>query len=88
MYKRQAVEGGNLDAASAFIEYLLTEEVNTKMPTENFMYSVLNDTDLPEDGGYRYHSTVPTMAANVSANDIALNMESWLLDWNDAMVAA
>ena len=77
-----------MDAASAFIEYLLTEEVNTKMPTENFMYSVLNDTDLPEDGGYRYHSTVPTMAASVSANDIALNMESWLEDWNDAMVAA
>ena len=83
-----AIEGGNLDAASAFIEYLLTEEVNTKMPTENFMYSVLNNTDLPEDGGYRYHSTVPTMAANVSANDIALNMESWLEDWNNAMVAA
>ena len=52
------------------------------------MYSVLNNTDLPEDGGYRYHSTVPTMAANVSANDIALNMESWLEDWNNAMVAA
>ena len=45
-------------------------------------------TDLPEDGGYRHHSTVPTMAANISANDIALNMESWLEDWNDAMVAA
>ena len=44
------------------------------------MYSVLNGTDLPEDGGYRYHSTVPTMAANISANDIALNMESWLED--------
>ena len=54
-----AVQGGNLDAASAFIEYLLSEEVNINMPTENFMYSVLNNTDLPEDGGYRYHSVVP-----------------------------
>ena len=83
-----AVAGGNLDAASAFIEYLLSEEVNVNMPTENFMYSVLDGTDLPEDGGYRYHSTVPTKTAEVSPMDIASNMENWLEDWNQAMVAA
>ena len=83
-----AIEGGNLDAASAFIEYLLSEEVNVNMPTENFMYSVLEDTDLPEDGGYRYHSTIPVQPAEVTAAQIAANMENWLEDWNTAMVAA
>jgi len=83
-----AIEGGNLDAASAFIEYLLSEEVNVNMPTENFMYSVLEDTDLPEDGGYRYHSTIPLQPAEVTAAQIAANMENWLEDWNTAMVAA
>lgn len=83
-----AVQGGNLDAASAFIEYLLSEEVNVNMPTENFMYSVLDGTDLPEEGGYRYHSTIPTKAAEINATVIADNMENWLANWNDAMVAA
>ena len=58
------------------------------MPTENFMYSVLEGTDLPEDKGYRFHSTVPAQAAEISAAEIAENMESWLEDWNEAMVAA
>ena len=83
-----AVQGGNLGAASEFIEYLLSEDVNVKMPTENFMYSVLEGTDLPEEKGYNYHSTVPAQAAEISASEIAENMERWLQEWNDAMVAA
>jgi ABC-type thiamine transport system substrate-binding protein len=58
------------------------------MPTENFMYSVLNGTDLPEEKGYRYHSTIPSQAAEISATEIATNMETWLEDWNAAMVDA
>ena len=83
-----AIEGGNLGAASEFIEYLLSEEVNVMMPTENFMYSVLNGTDLPEEKGYRYHSTIPSQAAEISATEIATNMETWLENWNAAMVDA
>ena len=64
------------------------EEVNINMPTENFMYSVLNNTDLPEDGGYRYHSVVPGVPAEISPSEISENMEDWLADWNQAMVDA
>ena len=83
-----AVEGGNLGAASEFIEYLLSEDVNVNMPTENFMYSVLEGTDLPEDKGYRFHSTVPAQAAEISASEIAektwnhgskIGTKQWLL---------
>lgn len=83
-----AVQGGNLDTASAFIEYLLSQDVNNDMPTENFMYPVLEGSDLPEDKGYRYHSIIPEQPAEVSAKDISENMESWLQDWNKAMVDA
>ncbi len=83
-----AIEGGNLDAATAFIQYLMTPEVNSKMPTENYMYSALEGTDLPEDDGYRYHSVIPDQSANVSAAEIAENMEYWLNQWNTAMVDA
>lgn len=82
-----AVEGGNLGAASAFIEYLLSEDVNQKMPTENFMYSVLDGSDLPEDDGYRYHSTIPSQVAEITPEEISANMEMWLEEWNKAMVA-
>lgn len=83
-----AIEGGNLDAASAFIQYLMSPEVNSKMPTENYMYSTLEGMDLPEDDGYRYHSIIPDQPANVSATEIAENMENWLAQWNTAMVDA
>ena len=82
------MQGGNLGAASAFIEYLLSKDVNNNMPTENFMYPVLEGSDLPEDDGYRYHSVIPEQPADVSAKDISDNMESWLQDWNKAMVDA
>ena len=58
------------------------------MPTENFIYSVLTGTDLPEGIGYKFHSTIPTQAAEISPTEIAENMEAWLEDWNEAMVAA
>lgn len=82
-----AIEGGNLAAASAFIEYLLSPAINSKMPIENYMYSVLEQSDLPEEGGYRFNSVVPQQPANVSTTDIAENMETWLSQWNTAMVA-
>lgn len=83
-----AIEGGNLGAASAFIEYLLSPEVNSKMPIENSMYSVLEGVDLPEENGYRYHSIVPQQPAMVNSTTIANSMEAWLSQWNTAMVDA
>ena len=81
-------EGGNLGAASAFIQYLLSPEVNSKMPVENSMYSVLEGVDLPEENGYRYHSIVPQQPAVVNSTTIANSMETWLSQWNSAMVDA
>jgi ABC-type thiamine transport system substrate-binding protein len=52
------------------------------------MYSSLEGMDLPEDDGYRYHSIIPDQPANVSAAEIAENMENWLAQWNTAMVDA
>ena len=83
-----AIEGGNLDSASAFIEYLLTPEINSMMPIENSMYSALEGFDLPEENGYRFNSVVPDEPANVSSATIAKNMETWLEMWNNAMVDA
>ncbi|MCS5525840.1 MAG: hypothetical protein NZ737_02030, partial [Candidatus Poseidoniaceae archaeon] len=81
-----AIDGGNLIAASAFIEYLTSESVNANMPIENYMYPALEGMDLPETDGYRYHSIIPTNSANVSMSTIATEMDSWIIDWNAAVL--
>ena len=60
----------NVDYANQFIDFLLSEDVNTNMPANNYMYSVLSDTDLPEENGYRYHSPVPAQPANVDLDQV------------------
>ena len=82
-----AVTGGNVEAASEFIDYLLSEQVNSQMPEQNLMYSVLKGEDLPTTNGYRYHSTVPSEPAEISMQEIAENMELWLQQWNSAMTS-
>ena len=81
-----AIDGGNLIAASAFIEYLTSESVNANMPIENYMYPALDGMDLPEADGYRYHSIVPTTSADVSMSTIAVEMDDWISDWNAAVL--
>lgn len=75
---------GDAQAAAAFIDYLLSEEVNANMPTQNYMYSVLNGQDLPETNGYRHHSVIPQQPADLSPEDIASGMEQWLIEWSYA----
>jgi ABC-type thiamine transport system substrate-binding protein len=50
------------------------------------MYSVLIDSGLPADNGYLYHSELPSLNAQVSPEEIAENMDSWLAAWEAAMV--
>ena len=83
-----AVQGGNLGAASKFIEYLLSEEINQQMPITNYMYSVLDNSTLPEEFGYLANSVEPNNPAPIEFEEISANMEDWLQQWNSAMVDA
>ena len=76
--------GTELQAANAFIEYLLSEDVNRNMPENNLMQSVLVNAVWPETNGYAYHTDVPTMNADISNERIAEEMEDWLAEWNAA----
>ena len=82
-----AVRGGNSDYAHQFIQYLISPEVNSKMPIENLMYSVLADEDLPTYNGYRHHSLIPGEPSSVSNDAIRENMETWLQEWNSAVTS-
>jgi thiamine transport system substrate-binding protein len=71
----------NVIAANQFIEYLLSSEINSQMPEANMMYSVLNNTDLPETAGYRYHSDIPTQPCMITNDRISQEMDLWLAKW-------
>ena len=81
-----AIKGGNSENAKKFIEYLISSEVNSQMPVENLMYSVLEGQNLPEENGYRFNSIIPSNPAVISNVDIVKNMEIWLEEWNEAMI--
>lgn len=76
--------GTEIDAANAFIAYLLSEDVNRNMPENNLMQSVLVNATLPETDGYAYHTDTPTLNAAISNERIADEMEAWLSDWKEA----
>ena len=76
--------GTEIDAANAFIAYLLSEDVNRNMPQNNLMQSVLVNATWPETDGYAYHTDAPTLNAEISNERIADEMEAWLSDWKEA----
>ncbi|NDB94070.1 MAG: thiamine ABC transporter substrate-binding protein [Euryarchaeota archaeon] len=82
-----AVSGGNAPYAQKFIEYLISPEVNSMMPYENLMYSVLNGLDLPQEDGYRSNSQIPAAPASIPMEDIDDHMEAWLDQWNSAVTS-
>ncbi len=71
----------NVNGANAFLNYLLSEDVNRNMPENNLMLSVLQEPTFPETDGYQWHTDTPTMNANVSMERIAQNMDTWLNQW-------
>ena len=71
----------NVVGANQFIEYLLSAEINSQMPEANLMYSVLNDTALPETAGYRHHSEIPTQPCTITNERISQEMDQWLSKW-------
>ena len=76
--------GTEIDAANAFIAYLLSEDVNRNMPENNLMQSVLVNATWPATDGYAYHTDTPTLNAEISNERIADEMEAWLSDWKEA----
>ena len=51
------------------------------MPENNLMYSVLENSSLPETDGFRFHSDIATQNAEIPLERIELNMELWLSKW-------
>ena len=83
-YAAKVNGGGSASAVDAFIAFLLSDQINSNMPVNNYMYSVLEGQDLPEADGYRHHSPVPSSPSEISTERIDEEMEDWLMDWRQA----
>jgi ABC-type thiamine transport system substrate-binding protein len=54
------------------------------MPENNLMYSVLENSSLPETDGFRFHADIATETAEIPLARIELDMELWLANWKEA----
>lgn len=74
----------NIAGAELFIEYLLSDAINSQIPENNLMYSVIDGNDLPETDGFRYHSDIPNQPVDTPISTVNLEMESWLENWKSS----
>ncbi|MEF1291476.1 thiamine ABC transporter substrate-binding protein, partial [Vibrio sp. M260118] len=67
--------------ADEFMNFILSDEFQSAMPTGNWMYPV-TDVALPQ--GFDT-LTVPSKALTFSAEEVAENRKSWIREWQSAL---
>ncbi|GAA4891034.1 thiamine ABC transporter substrate-binding protein [Tessaracoccus lubricantis] len=73
----------NEEGARAFIDFLLSPEVQEVFPTEMYMYPALTETTLPEEWA-KFAPLAPS-PVEVAPDEIDANREEWIRDWTEAM---
>lgn len=68
-----------VDLAHAFLDYLLSVEVQRMIPTTNWMFPVNAKTPLPPE--WVEHAIVPTNPVRLDADLIEQNESRWLREW-------
>ncbi len=72
-------------SANIFVDWLVSNEINSQMSTINWMYPAIIGGDIIEDSGYRWHSVVP-VDCEIEISEINDNIVNWLDEWDTAMV--
>ncbi|HEY4556803.1 MAG TPA: thiamine ABC transporter substrate-binding protein [Enteractinococcus sp.] len=78
-YAGVLAEAANPDGAKAFIEFLLSSDFQETLPTEMFMYPVLDDVELPEE--WSQYAELAEDPIAVDEAEVAENRDAWLDDW-------
>lgn len=69
------------ELADQFMQFILSDEFQSAMPTGNWMYPV-TDIKLPQ--GYE-SLTVPAKALSFSSDQVAENRRAWIREWQSAL---
>ncbi|EFO39729.1 TPA: thiamine ABC transporter substrate binding subunit [Vibrio parahaemolyticus] len=71
----------NSELADQFMNFILSDEIQSAMPTGNWMYPV-TDVELPK--GFETLS-VPSKSLSFSADEVAKMRKSWIREWQSAL---
>ena len=71
----------NVPGAEAFLDWLLSPQVQAKLPDAMYVYPVVSGTALPAD--WAKYAVQPTKPLTVSPAEIDANREKWLQQWSD-----
>ncbi|HBC3977200.1 thiamine ABC transporter substrate binding subunit [Vibrio parahaemolyticus] len=74
-------ESKNSELADKFMNFILSDEFQSAMPTGNWMYPV-TDVELPK--GFETLS-VPSKSLSFSADEVAKMRKSWIREWQSAL---
>ncbi|EMD80617.1 MULTISPECIES: thiamine ABC transporter substrate binding subunit [Vibrio] len=72
----------NSELADQFMNFILSDEFQSAMPTGNWMYPV-TDVELPK--GFETLS-VPNKSLSFSADEVAKMRKSWIREWQSALM--
>lgn len=73
-----------LPAAQAFVDYLLTDAVQNRIPTTQWMWPVLGDDSTWPEAYQQIITPQDDEILTVSSTDVANYYATWLQDWNQA----
>ncbi|MFT4289162.1 thiamine ABC transporter substrate-binding protein [Nocardioides sp.] len=71
----------NPDGAKAFVDFLLSPEVQAALPEAMYVFPVVDGTSLPED--WAAHAPRPTAPLTVAPEQIDAHRDEWLRTWSD-----
>lgn len=71
----------NAEGAKAFIDFLLSDEVQAAFPESMYMYPINSEIELPED--WAKWATLPESALPYEPRVVASDSDHWLKAWRD-----
>ncbi len=74
----------NLDLAQAWIDFMLSPEVQKDLPLQMFVFPVVSGTPLPDD--FVRYAQIPAEPATLQPDQIASKRETWIEAWTDVVL--
>ncbi len=74
----------NRDLAEAWVDFMLSPEVQKDLALQMFVFPVVSGTPLPED--FERYAQIPAEPASLPPDQIAANRELWIEAWTDVVL--
>ena len=74
----------NVAGAEAFVDFLLSPQVQGEIPDQMYMYPVREDVELP--ASWAEHAPVAQQPHTVAPQDISDNRDSWIQAWTEIVI--